>query len=287
MLWLKRSVVHALAISITASGCASHQPTEWVVHPAKPLPRAPHVIADATPVNLSGFHLPDGEYKQYLSMRDERIERAVSKAGVSGGGGGGGGGGNPVALVIVIPLYLITLLVANIASKGRAYGKASDRDRLLERENTARLSPVLANAATGAALAERAGRLINSTLGETAGWLQVSVKSIEQRLYPDGRVALAIRAEAQAIAPDGTASPPTEHFVLIPPKDGYSYFAWRDGTVEDDVKHALDMLAVSIASTYLPERITTPSQRYALQGGARVSTYTPGLREFIRDYEAR
>lgn len=283
---LKRSLVHALAISIGVSGCASHEPTEWVVHPAKPLPRAPQVIADATPVDLSGFHLSDDEHRRYLAMRDARIDGAVSAAGVSGGGGGGGGG-HPLLLIVVIPLYIIALIAANAASKGKAHSKAASRDQLLEREDTARLSPVLTKIATGSALAGRTGRALNPDSSETAGSLQVSVKSIEQRLYHDGRVALAVRAQARAIAADGTVSPPSEHFVLIPPKDNYSYFGWTDSAVEDDLKKALDTLAVSIASTYRPDTITPPSQRYALQGDARVQKYTPGLREFIRDYDAR
>jgi len=82
-------------------------------------------------------------------------------------------------------------------------------------------------------LAERTGNLVNPKLGETAGWLQVAVKSIEQRVYSDGRVALAIHAEAQAIAPDGAASPPSQHFVLIPPKDYYS-LAWGGHAVEEE-----------------------------------------------------
>ena len=250
------------------------------MHPAEPLQQVPYVIAEATPVNLSGFHLSDSEYKRYLDTRDVRIERAVSS---TGGGGFGGGGGHPLVLVAAIPIYLMVV----VAAKGRAHGKAADTDRVLEPEETARLSRLLANAVTGAALAERTGRRLYSNLGATVGWLQVSVKSVEQRLYPDARVALAFRAEAQAIAPDGTASPPSQHFVLIAPKGGYSAHAWRDGAVEDDLNRALDMLAASIASTYMPERVGVPAQRYELQGGARVVSYTMGLREFFRDYDAR
>jgi hypothetical protein len=287
MRWLRRSLVQALAVSITATGCASHEPIEWVVHPAKPLPRAPQVIADATPVDLSGFHLLDHEYDRYARARDARVQHAVSDAGVSGGGGLGGGGGNPVLLIIALPIFLITLIAVNAASKGKAHSKASDRDHLLEREDTARLSPVLTKTATGAALAERTGRVLNPDQGETSGRLRVSVKSIEQRLYFDGRVALAVRAEAQAMAQDGAMSPPSQHFALIPPKDNYSYFGWTESAVQDDLKRALDTLAVSIASTYRPGAIAPPSQRYALQGDARAVKYTSGLREFIRDYDAR
>ena len=279
MRWLKQSFIHALAVSLVATGCASPAPTEWVVHPAKPLPRAPHVIAEATPVDLGGFHLSDSEYGSYLAVRDARIDRAVSS---TSGGGFGGGGGHPVLLIVAIPIYLIVLL----DMKGRAHGNAADRDRLLERSETARLSPLLAKTATGAALAERTGNLVNPKLGETAGWLQVAVKSIEQRVYSDGRVALAIHAEAQAIAPDGAASPPSQHFVLIPPKDYYS-LAWGGHAVEEELKKALDTLAESVASTYLPERFAAPAQRYGAQGDAKVVTYVPGLREFVRDYDAR
>jgi hypothetical protein len=254
MRWLKQSFIHALAVSLVATGCASPAPTEWVVHPAKPLPRAPHVIAEATPVDLGGFHLSDSEYGSYLAVRDARIDRAVSS---TSGGGFGGGGGHPVLLIVAI-----------------------------ERSETARLSPLLAKTATGAALAERTGNLVNPKLGETAGWLQVAVKSIEQRVYSDGRVALAIHAEAQAIAPDGAASPPSQHFVLIPPKDYYS-LAWGGHAVEEELKKALDTLAESVASTYLPERFAAPAQRYGAQGDAKVVTYVPGLREFVRDYDAR
>jgi hypothetical protein len=284
-IWL---AVAAIAV-LSLSGCATRpsaklRASEPIVYsaPEQGLPALARVVVDEQPVAYRGFTFTVAEKEEFDRRRRDQVNAEASSRGSDAPRAAGEVVGRAIAQPWILPVLVVALPIALVASSIVDYNSASRRvpERISEKKG-AHLAESVAERAHSTLVGTRASMLVEAA-GLRDGnaeypYLDVQMKSATLEHYSsEDRITLV--AVAQAHLGPGVQWEPTTH--------EHVFTVGKDKLERRTMDRAVEELATSIVVTYLPEHPVSVRRRAerAAWELARHSRDVPEVRSFVEQY---